>query len=114
MLPSTLKYNIQLPNISKITVEYRDQCKDIGPTFQFLRKYTADIKYHNPHIVVERIRTEDGPIKLRLLIQQKNSEEPTVIEPTLFKGIEGLREEIEKIGKVAWSVDFYSNTYTSY
>jgi hypothetical protein len=86
MLPSTLKYNVQLPNIRKITVEYRDECKDIGPTFQFLRKYSADIKYHNQDIVIERIRSEDGPIKLRLTVLTKNSEEPTVIDTTSIKG----------------------------
>lgn len=58
LLPSTLKYKIELPNIKKISVEYRDQCKDIGPAFQFLRKYTADIKYHNPGITIERLRSE--------------------------------------------------------
>lgn len=73
-------------------MEYRDQCKDIGPTFQFLRKYTADIKYHNPELVMERIRSEDGPIKLRLTVYTKNSEEPTVIDTSAIKGPEGLRE----------------------
>jgi hypothetical protein len=92
MLPSTLKYNVQLPNIRKITVEYRDQCKDIGPAFQFLRKYSADIKYHNPELVLERIRTEDGPIKLRLTVYTKNREEPTVIDTSSIKGTEGLWE----------------------
>ena len=81
-MPSTLKYNVQLPNISKITVEYRDQAKDIGPTFQFLRKYTADIKYHNPDIVIERLRSDDGPIKLKLSVYKKNSQEPVVIDPS--------------------------------
>jgi len=74
MLPSTLKYNILLPNIRKIQIEYRDFCKDIGPTFQFLRKYTADIKYHNPGIVIERLKTVDGPIKLKFNVYKKNSE----------------------------------------
>ena len=87
MLPSTLKYNILLPNIQKITVEYRDQCKDIGPTFQFLRKYTADIKYHNPSLVLERIRSEDGPIKLKLTVHAKNSEDPTFIDPSGINGV---------------------------
>lgn len=73
-MPSTLKYNVLLPNIRKISVEYRDQCKDIGPAFQFLRKYTADIKYHNPGITIERLRSEDGPIKLRFNVYTKNSE----------------------------------------
>ena len=83
-----------------MSVEYRDQCKDIGPTFQFLRKYAADIKYHNPEIVLERQRSEDGPIKLRMTVWTKNSEEPTVIDPSGISGTEGLREEIEKIGRV--------------
>lgn len=81
-----------MPNIRKITVEYRDQAKDIGPTFQFLRKYSADIKYNNPDIILERIRSEDGPIKLRLSVYQKNSEEPIVLDASEIKGVEGLRQ----------------------
>ena len=50
MLPSTLKYNVMLSNISKIVIEYHPECKDIGPTFKFLRKYSPDIRYHNKDI----------------------------------------------------------------
>ena len=91
MLPSTLKYNVQLANIEKIQVEYRSEAKDIGPTFQFLRKYAADIRYHSPHVKIERLRTEDGPIKLKLSVFKKGSSEPIVIDPTGITGPEKLR-----------------------
>jgi hypothetical protein len=87
MLPSTLKYNIHLPNIKKIALEYRDQSKDIGPAFQFLRKYTADIKYHNPSIQIERNRSDDGPIKLKFLVYTQKSQEPITIDPSEYTGI---------------------------
>ena len=88
-----------LPNITKISVEYRPESKDIGPTFQFLRKYGADIKYHNPHLIIERLRTADGPIKLRMSVFQKGNNESIEVEPSLIDGVEKLRAEIENIGK---------------
>ena len=74
MLPSTLKHQLHLPNIQKIYLEYRNQSKDIGPAFQFLRKYIADIRYHNPGIQIERNRSDNGPIKLKFVVYTKKSQ----------------------------------------
>lgn len=48
ILPTTLKTEINLPNIKEIKVHYRPLCKNIGPTMQFLRKYGPAIRFYNP------------------------------------------------------------------
>lgn len=77
--PSTIKHSIMLPNIVAITFEYRKGAKDIGPAFRFLRKYGADIRFHNPELKLQRLKTPEGPISLKVSIYKRQNPEPIVL-----------------------------------
>ena len=88
-----MQYKILLPYVKKITIDYRNDCKDIGATFQFIRKYIADIRFNNPNIIIERNRTAEGPIKLKFTVTKNNGLEE-FIDPSLCEGCEDIKNKL--------------------
>lgn len=68
----------------------------MGPSFQFYRKYSADIKYHNPHLKMERIKTKEGPMKVQFNVQK--GDEKISIDPTEYENVEALKEKLITLG----------------
>jgi hypothetical protein len=68
--------------------------KEIGPTFQFYRKYVADLRYHNPNLKIIREVTESGPLMARICLKKSDAMEPFVIEGVKCKNAEDLKNKI--------------------
>lgn len=73
MLPSTLKYNLTLPKLAELRLEYSKNAKEFGPMFQFYRKYVADLRLNNPELKIQRSATVDGPLVGKIYLRGKNT-----------------------------------------
>ena len=48
-------------------------------SFGFLRKFGPSIRYHNPHLTVERVCEESGPPVFRFEVYKREVGDPIVI-----------------------------------
>ena len=97
MLPSTLKHRTLLPNIKEIRYEYNRFAKEFGPMFQCYRLYVADLRFHNPHLKLQRAVTPDGPLIAKIIIEKANNSELITLEGAKFNSVEELRSKLIQI-----------------
>ena len=97
ILPATLRQQILLPNIEKIRLHYRPNAKNVGLSVGFLRRYGAAIRYHNPHIEVQRLREASGPPNFKFEVYKKGVPTPILIKADKKEKVKEIVEAIQEI-----------------
>lgn len=96
LLPGTLRHKLLLPRLTELKLEANRSAKELGPVFAFYRKYVADLRHHNPHLLLTRQVTETGPLVARISLRKAQEGEPFVIEAGKCKTAEELRSRIQE------------------
>ena len=97
ILPDTQKfYEKKLLGISKIHILCRLEPLKQNNYYEFINKYGPSLRYHNPHMKIDRVKEENYPVpRLNLYdLEEKLIEELDVVA---FEKVEDLINKIERI-----------------
>ena len=69
----------------------------MGLSIGFLRKFGPTIRYHNPHLVVERLRETTAPPNFRFEVYKKEVATPYLIRTDKKEKVKEVLEAVREI-----------------